>query len=311
MRFVINSGGQRCLFERTNGVSKRIALLADSAVGEVEVDSEAQDYFDRITGAGATISAEAQTAYNEFVLGCKTDGNWNDMLDFCPALGSNETAGLIKGKRFSSGHSWSYSKKGAPTYAQATGWKGLGTNTALGSGVLGSDLDPAEHGLVIYDRNAFVPTDVWSHGCFDGALDIDFAAFYGDGKIYVQEGDSNVEDYAFIGVAEGYPVFDPLGFLYLSRSRTIFSGGDPLEAPYSFVSMGQRGEYRNGTLCINDNCSTNEVYFMGYNQEGVVGYSSSHFNSFFGIVSLGGLESRYLLLKNRVQTLQAALGRSV
>lgn len=66
-------------------------------------DADAQDYFDRIVVAGSSINTGNKDAINAFVVGCKADSIWADMVSVAILCASNTLAGSLvplKGANF-------------------------------------------------------------------------------------------------------------------------------------------------------------------------------------------------------------------
>ena len=59
------------------------------------VDPDALAYFARIEAAGSTINADNKNAINQFIIGCKEDGNWTSIKASCILAGADTLSGAL------------------------------------------------------------------------------------------------------------------------------------------------------------------------------------------------------------------------
>jgi hypothetical protein len=71
----------------------RLATLMSSL--RPTVDPDALDYFTRVEAAGSTINADNKNAINQFIVGCKEDGNWSKIKASCILAGADTLSGAL------------------------------------------------------------------------------------------------------------------------------------------------------------------------------------------------------------------------
>jgi hypothetical protein len=93
--------------------------IVGSQIVQFVPDSDAQAFFDRVTTAGGTLSANEKNAVNTLVIQMKTDGIWTKIKAAYPMVGSSgaSCAQNLKSSSFTGSFStgWTFSSTGAFT----------------------------------------------------------------------------------------------------------------------------------------------------------------------------------------------------
>jgi hypothetical protein len=254
-------------------------------------DPDADDYFDRITAAGATIDATARAAINAFIVGCKADSIWTLLLDVGPLCGDSLTAALIKLKKLSSG--WSYTNNNflSEDYGQSTGLTGDGSSKYLTSGVLGTDLTTDSTGIGVYDRST-TAAQTNPHGSTSGPS----ACF----RLWIGGADNIIysDQYNTANELASSTISGAIGFVFATR---------PASSAHAI--------YRNGSVIASTSTTGGSlpavgITFFAQNFNGIIADYSNHALSFLCLTA-GMDATQSAALNTRVQTLQTALGRNV
>ena len=74
---------------------KQVENYLSSKWGIPTYDSDALDYFTRVEAAGSTINADNKNAINQFIVGCKEDGNWSKIKASCILAGADTLSGAL------------------------------------------------------------------------------------------------------------------------------------------------------------------------------------------------------------------------
>lgn len=253
-------------------------------------DADAQAYFDRINANSGTIDLTAQTAINDFVLGCKADSIWSLLLDVVPLCGDRPADGFTKlvtavpGEYFAEGVGMAGGE-----YAQSTGLTLNGTSEYLRSNVVANTLTTNSTGLAVYSRLTVNGTTM-IHGADGGAgaRIFMYAPFGGDNKVYARHYTNEIGSAALSGA---------IGLLHTTNdggTHTVYRNGS------SIVSASDGGAP-----------PSREIYYGAFNNVGTPAYGGSEQTLAFLAITAGMDSTEAAALYSRVQALQTALGRNV
>lgn len=86
---------EAAIYSSALSINRIIAHYYAGIDGVEPFDSDALDYFTRVEAAGSTINADNKNAINQFIIGCKADGNWTSIKASCILAGADTLSGAL------------------------------------------------------------------------------------------------------------------------------------------------------------------------------------------------------------------------
>ena len=86
---------EAAIYSSALSINRIIAHYYAGIDGVEPFDSDALDYFTRVEAAGSTINADNKNAINQFIIGCKEDGNWTSIKASCILAGADTLSGAL------------------------------------------------------------------------------------------------------------------------------------------------------------------------------------------------------------------------
>lgn len=252
-------------------------------------DPDAQNYFSRVAAAGGSLASATKKAFNDYVRGTKSDGDW-DLIIRGSLLLTDGFAGLFVPFKVGGGSASDTNVNFVSgDYSLATGLTGNGTTKYLNTVMLANVLTANDTHIAIYNRSS-------TNGITLGAIDVS------DNRLLVSAPSGN----------------------YISDQYKSSGGGRLSVAtgatPFGFI-IGTRTAsnvhtiYRNGTS-ITSNATTAgslpaiALTVFAYNNNGTPAVDGSGICGGY-TVGKGVSSTAAGRMNARMQALQAALGRNV
>jgi hypothetical protein len=254
-------------------------------------DTDAQAFIDAV----ATLTTPQEIAWNDFVVGCKSDGVWTPLKAIYPLIGGTASA-----------HKWNAKNPLDTDGAFRATFGGTLTHDANGitggaTGYVNTHLSPAiSLSSASNSMGVYIRTNVNEQSADIGIYTTSPESYFSIWSRY--DGDFYSWQYTSIGSVTAATATS-IGLWQTSVTSVT--------SHKAFLNGVQFGSTDTVDTSSSFSALNYPVFFMAENNQGLGAVEFSTRNISFVYISDGLTDAQILLLRNRIQTLQTALGRNI